>query len=69
MGMRTASPLLVRHVCVALALCAATTGTAHAAAPRDAVESRTAEADGVKLHYLTAGQGPAVILLHGTARR
>ena len=27
--------------------------------------SRTAEVDGLKLHYLTAGHGPAVILLHG----
>ena len=31
----------------------------------DAVASRTAQVDGVALHYLTAGQGPAVILLHG----
>ena len=30
-----------------------------------AISSRTANVDGVKLHYLTAGQGPAVILLHG----
>lgn len=30
-----------------------------------AVASRTATVEGVKLHYLTAGQGPAVILLHG----
>jgi pimeloyl-ACP methyl ester carboxylesterase len=30
-----------------------------------AILSRTAEVDGVKLHYLTAGHGPAVILLHG----
>ncbi|HWX15530.1 MAG TPA: alpha/beta hydrolase [Chthoniobacterales bacterium] len=30
--------------------------------------SRTAEIDGVHLHYLTAGQGPAVILLHGFAQ-
>lgn len=30
-------------------------------------ESRTAEAGGVKLHYLAAGRGPAVILLHGYA--
>jgi pimeloyl-ACP methyl ester carboxylesterase len=30
-------------------------------------ESRTADAGGVKLHYLTAGRGPAVILLHGYA--
>jgi len=28
-------------------------------------QSRTAEVDGLKLHYLTAGHGPAVILLHG----
>jgi pimeloyl-ACP methyl ester carboxylesterase len=27
--------------------------------------SRFAEVDGVKLHYLTAGEGPVVILLHG----
>src|SRR5271165_1628546 len=26
---------------------------------------RDAEVDGVKLHYLTAGDGPAVLLLHG----
>jgi pimeloyl-ACP methyl ester carboxylesterase len=32
-----------------------------------AVASRTAEIDGVQLHYLTAGHGPAVILLHGYA--
>src|SRR6266852_1552984 len=29
------------------------------------IASRTAEVEGIKLHYLTAGQGPAVILLHG----
>ena len=29
------------------------------------IVSRDAEADGVKLHYLTAGRGPTVILLHG----
>jgi len=31
----------------------------------DAIVSRTSEVDGVKLHYLTAGNGPALILLHG----
>jgi len=31
------------------------------------IVSRTAEVDGVKLHYLTAGHGPTVILLHGFA--
>src|SRR2546430_9184008 len=29
------------------------------------IVSRSAQVEGVKLHYLTAGQGPAVILLHG----
>jgi pimeloyl-ACP methyl ester carboxylesterase len=29
------------------------------------IDSRFAEVEGIKLHYLTAGQGPAVILLHG----
>lgn len=29
------------------------------------IESRTALVEGTKLHYLTAGHGPAVILLHG----
>ncbi len=38
---------------------------ASAQAGDSAVASRTAEAGGVKLHYLTAGHGPAVILLHG----
>lgn len=45
------------HIC-ALSLVAAETS-------ETAVTSRTATVDGVKLHYLTAGHGPAVILLHG----
>jgi pimeloyl-ACP methyl ester carboxylesterase len=31
------------------------------------IASRRAEIDGVQLHYLTAGHGPTVILLHGYA--
>jgi pimeloyl-ACP methyl ester carboxylesterase len=31
------------------------------------IVSRTADIDGAKLHYLTAGHGPTVILLHGYA--
>jgi pimeloyl-ACP methyl ester carboxylesterase len=41
--------------------------TTSAAAVTNAMESRIAEAGGVKLHYLMAGHGPAVILLHGYA--
>jgi pimeloyl-ACP methyl ester carboxylesterase len=33
----------------------------------NAISSRTATVDGLNLHYLTAGKGPAVILLHGYA--
>ncbi len=35
-----------------------------ASAQSQAIVSRTSQVDGVKLHYLTAGHGPAVILLH-----
>jgi len=34
-------------------------------APGTAIQSRFQVVDGIKLHYLTAGNGPAVILLHG----
>ena len=33
----------------------------------NAIVSRDAEVEGVKLHYMTAGHGPALILLHGYA--
>src|SRR3989449_5659769 len=38
---------------------------AGADAAANVIASRTAEVEGIKLHYFTAGQGPAVILLHG----
>src|SRR5271170_7591190 len=34
---------------------------------QSAITSRDVKLEGVKLHYLTAGHGPAVILLHGYA--
>jgi pimeloyl-ACP methyl ester carboxylesterase len=44
-------------------------GDAVATAPSHTVDgglvSRTADVNGLSLHYLTAGQGPAVVLLHG----
>jgi pimeloyl-ACP methyl ester carboxylesterase len=50
-----------------LLLSASLPGIVHAAAVDGAISSRIAEIEGVKLHYLTAGHGPAVILLHGYA--
>jgi hypothetical protein len=41
--------------------------TAYAETPDKAFVSRTAEIDGIKLHYATGGHGPALILLHGYA--
>jgi len=38
---------------------------ATASAQPETIVSRTSQVDGVKLHYLTAGHGPAVLLLHG----
>src|SRR5207245_10898775 len=38
---------------------------ANAEAATEAIASKTAEVNGLKLHYLTSGHGPAVILLHG----
>jgi pimeloyl-ACP methyl ester carboxylesterase len=40
-------------------------GMAQAAPADSAIMSRTAEVEGVKLHYLTAGHGAPLILLHG----
>ena len=37
------------------------------AAQPAAIQSRTAEVDGLKLHYLAAGHGEALILIHGYA--
>jgi pimeloyl-ACP methyl ester carboxylesterase len=40
---------------------------ARAQATPQGISSRSADVDGIKLHYLAAGNGPAVILLHGYA--
>ncbi len=40
-------------------------GRARSRPAEEAIVSQTSEVDGVKLHYLSAGHGPAVILLHG----
>ena len=48
-----------------LLLSSAFSARAHAQTADKTIVSRTAEVDGVTLHYLTAGHGPAVVLLHG----
>jgi len=50
-----------------LLLSAAMPLTASAEMPNKTAVSRTAEIDGVRFHYLTAGHGAPVILLHGYA--
>ena len=50
-----------------LAMVALCTANASAAPAPDAIASKFATVDGLKLHYLTAGHGPTVILLHGYA--
>jgi pimeloyl-ACP methyl ester carboxylesterase len=47
--------------------CTELSATTSAHAADDGILSRTAEVDGVTLHYMTAGHGPAVVLLHGYA--
>jgi pimeloyl-ACP methyl ester carboxylesterase len=42
-------------------------GEAHSQAAGAVIPSRYKEIDGIKLHYLTAGHGPALVLLHGYA--
>jgi pimeloyl-ACP methyl ester carboxylesterase len=63
---RSAKPFLCL-VLYALSLFAAFPATARADASNKTIVSRTAENDGVRLHYLTAGRGRSLILLHGYA--
>jgi pimeloyl-ACP methyl ester carboxylesterase len=54
-------------VCGVLFLWATFSVASYANAADKGFVSRTAEIDGVKLHYTTGGHGPALILLHGYA--
>src|SRR5437660_7275379 len=64
MRMRSLRP--VSSCLFALFLCSSV-GKAQPAPTTNSIDSRTAVADGVKLHYLVSGRGPSVILLHGYA--
>jgi len=50
---------------LAVLICLAAAISAGASAETEPIASRTSQVNGVELHYLTAGHGPAVILLHG----
>jgi pimeloyl-ACP methyl ester carboxylesterase len=50
-----------------LALSIGFSAKAYADAPDENIASRVAEINGVKLHYLTAGHGTPLVLLHGYA--
>ena len=50
-----------------LLLTAASSAKTYGEAADEAISSRTAEIDGVRLHYLTARHGTPLILLHGYA--
>ncbi len=55
-------------VCGSLSLFTVASAQAHSqTAAAEAIVSRTAEIGGVRLHYLTAGHGTPLILLHGYA--
>jgi pimeloyl-ACP methyl ester carboxylesterase len=62
--MKSRSSLCFAATLIALIFVATLPGTARAE-DANPISSRTAEVEGVTLHYLMAGHGPALILLHG----
>jgi len=66
--MKYASKLVASLAALALLFLSGSFATNARAEGLDAaIESRSAEVEGVKLHYLTAGKGSPLILLHGYA--
>ncbi|HTP26062.1 MAG TPA: alpha/beta hydrolase, partial [Anaeromyxobacteraceae bacterium] len=59
--------LLARCFPLVLLPCTGLAAASSARPPGTAVTSHTAAVDGLTFHYLTAGHGPTVILLHGYA--
>jgi pimeloyl-ACP methyl ester carboxylesterase len=55
-------PRVLHYLCLVLLLIC---GAMRAMAQSDGIVAKEATVDGLKLHYLTAGSGPVVILLHG----
>jgi len=63
--MKTRLKIEITVVFVAVLLTVSVPAMAQTKPGPTAVESRFAQVEGIKLHYLTAGHGPTVILLHG----
>jgi pimeloyl-ACP methyl ester carboxylesterase len=66
--MEAVNMMIVRKLTITagfLAFVFAVSCAASAQATSAAIASRFADVEGIKLHYLTAGHGPTVILLHG----
>jgi pimeloyl-ACP methyl ester carboxylesterase len=61
------NPFLILVVLGLIIFSVSFSATAYAETPDKTFLSRTAEIDGIKLHYTTGGHGPALILLHGYA--
>src|SRR5712692_1724140 len=64
---RALNLLLCLAVFGPLLLSTASSSRVYGQATDETIVSRTAEIDGIKLHYMTAGHGTPLILLHGYA--
>jgi pimeloyl-ACP methyl ester carboxylesterase len=67
-GVLTAGGGALRSILAAVAITAATLGAPVDIARAQASDSRFATVNGVRLHYLAAGKGEPIILLHGYAQ-
>ena len=63
-SMRTDLKARIR-VLLGLLLAATIAAVSQTKSSPEPIESRFGEVDGIKMHYLRSGHGPAVILLHG----
>jgi pimeloyl-ACP methyl ester carboxylesterase len=63
--MRTVAQFSSAATLLAFVVAAAFTTAANAQSGGSAITAHTAQVEGGKIHYLTAGHGPTVILLHG----
>jgi len=65
MGEEMRTKLRLQGFVLCLLFVASFPAVAQAQSGANAIQSKFATADGIKMHYLTAGHGPAVILIHG----